>query len=89
MNIDIDSEAKSFQRTSLQMLHVCGSYLEDPHEVARIIFSLFPSIKELHHHTPTAYEPLEYPWDEVSGFLRDFEETRARDRRITQATPTT
>ena len=63
-NIDIDIGAESFQHTSLEWLYLVSD-VQDPYAVARIIFSMFPSIKKVE-----GYD--ESPWFEVNRYLKDF-----------------
>jgi len=65
--IDIDVEAEPFQHASLQNFIVCDSYIQDPYTVARIIFSMFPSINVIYH-----YSNNPDPWNTVNDFLGDF-----------------
>jgi hypothetical protein len=76
VNIDIDPEAESFQHTSLRILDVCGSRVEDPEAVARIIFSMLPSIQKIDYLTDT-----QHSWLKVNEFLRYLAETRTAIRR--------
>jgi hypothetical protein len=67
MNIDIDPEVESFQHTSLRLWDMCHNHVADPEAVARIIFSMLPSIDSVGYNF---YEPN--LWPEVNDFLDEF-----------------
>ncbi|KAG1733793.1 hypothetical protein EDB19DRAFT_1189997 [Suillus lakei] len=68
-NIDIDPAAESFQHTSLQMLDLTSSYVEDTETVARIIFSVFPLVDRVQL-LIGGYMPR--VWNEVNKHLQSF-----------------
>ncbi|OAX32034.1 hypothetical protein K503DRAFT_777069 [Rhizopogon vinicolor AM-OR11-026] len=81
IDVDSDSEAESFQHTSLRTWNVGDSYIEDPGSIARIIFSMLPSIGRIDY---DAYAL--HPWHEVNKSL---DALAARRSLITEAAPTT
>ncbi|OJA16389.1 hypothetical protein AZE42_12035 [Rhizopogon vesiculosus] len=79
--IDVDSEVESFQHPALQTWDVGDSCIEDPASVARIIFSMLPSIDEIDY-DPDAL----HSWYEVNTNL---DELAARRSLITEAATAT
>ncbi|OJA18561.1 hypothetical protein AZE42_11539 [Rhizopogon vesiculosus] len=58
--IDVHSEAELFQHPSLRTWDVSDSYVEDPGSVARIIFSMLPSIGHIDYDAYTLHPRHEF-----------------------------
>lgn len=74
VNINIDHTAVSFQHTSLQHLNLTSSNISDAEAVARIIFSVLPSVDRI---LPPGYKRRFDVYREVQRHLESFHITRA------------
>jgi hypothetical protein len=75
VNIDIVPTAESFQHTSLRVLDICTSRINNPQAVARIIFSMLPLIRSVTiegDEDEDEDEDYTYLWLQVNTLLRRF-----------------
>jgi hypothetical protein len=75
VNIDIVPTAESFQYTSLRVLDICTSRINNPQAVARIIFSMLPLIRSVTFEgdeDEDEDEDYTYLWLQVNTLLRRF-----------------
>ncbi|KAG2137866.1 uncharacterized protein EDB93DRAFT_1166399 [Suillus bovinus] len=83
LNIDIDSQAESFQHTSLQTLDVRTSHIVDREAVAYILFTMLPSVESVIHGSSGRH--IRYAWQEVNRRLQSLKSSAVLGRCITGA----